>query len=384
MRGIYLHIPFCARKCRYCDFYSVEVSPDAAEEFRGLLVAEMQVVRDRRPEESAAAVDTVYFGGGTPTTLAPQALRGLVEAVRARFPVVRSAEVTAEANPGTVSGEDLSVLRDAGFNRLSIGVQSFRPALLRTLGRIHGAAAVLRTFRDARAAGFDSIGFDLIFGIPGQEPADWERDLERTIALGPDHISVYALTPEPGTPLHAAIRRGDSSPPPDDEIAQMYGAARRILSGAGYRQYEISNFARPGHECRHNAKYWRREETLGLGPAAHGLLFPPRIAPHGLRTANPASLEEYRRRISDGLPPWVDERICGREDAWKESLFLGLRMTDGVDLAKIEATLGPPPSDLLETLAELGRTRRLIRTGSRLRLPERLLFVSNEVFALLA
>lgn len=384
MRGLYLHIPFCAQKCLYCDFYSVEVSPGAAEEFCGLLVAEMRAVREVRPEVGGADADTLYFGGGTPTVLAPQALCGLADAVRAIFPVAHGAEVTVEANPGTVSRAGLAVLRKGGINRLSIGVQSFRPALLRTLGRIHGVAEARRICRDARAAGFDSVGLDLIFGIPGQGLSDWEEDLEQTIALRPDHVSAYALTPEPGTPLHAAIGRGDIEPPPDDEIAEMYGAARRILSGAGYRQYEISNFARRGHECRHNAKYWKREGYLGLGPSAHGLLFPPGFAPHGLRTANPASLAEYRRRISEGRLPWIGERICGAEDAWKESLFLGLRMTDGIDLAEIETRLGPPPSSLLAAVSELAGTRRLVRTGSRVRLPENLLFVSNEVFAALA
>lgn len=384
MRGLYLHIPFCAKKCLYCDFYSVEVSPRAAEEFCGLLVAEMRTTCEDRPEESGVAADTLYFGGGTPTVLAPQALCGLVDAVRAILPVAHGAEVTVEANPGTVSRAGLAVLLKGGINRLSIGVQSFRPALLRTLGRIHGGGDARRICRDARATGFDSVGFDLIFGIPGQGLSDWEQDLEQTIALRPDHVSAYALTPEPGTPLHAAIGRGDVEPPPDDEIAEMYGAARRILSDAGYRQYEISNFARPGHECRHNAKYWKREGYLGLGPSAHGLLFPPGIAPHGLRTANPASLAEYRRRISEGRLPWIAERICGAEEAWKESLFLGLRMTDGIDLAEIETRLGPPPSSLLAAVSELAGTRRLIRTGSRVRLPENLLFVSNEVFAALA
>src|SRR3990172_6840620 len=218
VRGIYLHIPFCARKCSYCDFYSVAASSPAMTEFRGLLMREMDMVRNRFPEDAAATADTVYFGGGTPTVFPPEALCGLLSATRERFPVEPDAEITAEANPGTVTAEGLRTMREGGFTRVSIGVQSFTPATPptppRPLGRIHGVEEVHRTYRDARSAGFHSLGIDLIFGIPGQRTEDWEADLDRTITFLPAHVSAYALAPEPGTPLHAAIGRGSLPCPP--------------------------------------------------------------------------------------------------------------------------------------------------------------------------
>jgi oxygen-independent coproporphyrinogen-3 oxidase len=384
VRGIYLHIPFCRRKCSYCDFYSVTASSDATSGFLELLAREMDLFRCRYPEDAQEPGDTVYFGGGTPTVLPPEVLCGLLAATRDRFPIEPGAEVTVEANPGTVTAESLRVLATGGFTRISIGVQSFNPSTLRTLGRIHGVKEVDRTLRYARSTGFTSLGIDLIFGIPGQTAKDWEADLDRAIALLPAHVSAYALALEPGTPLHAAIGRGEAAIPPDEEVARMYEAARKVLSGAGLRQYEISNFARPGSESRHNRKYWRREGYLGLGPSAHGLIFPPGTVPFGLRTANPPSLAEYSSRIREGHLPWTSERACLPEDAWKESLIFGLRMTEGVDLEEIETRIGAPPEPLMDAVTDMTRTGKLLREGTRLRLPGNLLFVSNEVLASLA
>ena len=385
MRGIYLHIPFCKRKCSYCDFYSVETSSRTANAFPDLLVREMDLFRDRFPEDAGAAADTVYFGGGTPTVLAPEALCGLLATIRDRFPVAPGAEVTAETNPGTVSTEDLRTLRKGGFTRISVGVQSFSPTILRTLGRIHGVEDARQTIRDARSAGFDSLGIDLIFGIPGQTSTDWKEDLEQAIASLPDHVSAYALAPETGTPLHTSLSRGALRMPPDREVAKMYKTARRALAIAGYRQYEISNFARPGHESRHNVKYWKRDGYTGFGPAAHGLLFPPGRAPHGLRTASSPSLADYSKGIREARLPWVDTRVCAPEEAWKEALIFGLRMTDGVDLTEIEKILGVPlPDPLREGVNELVDGGRLLREENRFRLPGELLFVSNEVLQRLA
>ena len=379
MRGIYIHVPFCVRKCAYCDFYSVAADRAAMAEFGALLVREMDLLRREFPEEAAAPADSVFFGGGTPTALGADRLVALLAAVRERFPVADDAEATTEANPGTVSAADFAALRAGGFNRVSIGVQSFDPAALATLGRIHGVAEIHAAWRDARAAGIPSLGLDLIFGIPGQTAASFGADLDQAVALRPDHVSAYALGPEPGTPLHAALARGELHMPPDDAVADMYEEARRILPAAGLRQYEISNFGRTGAECRHNLKYWRRAGYRGFGPSAHGLLFPAGRAPFGLRTANPASLADYAQRIREGRLAWTEVRPCDGDDAWKESLIFGLRETRGIDAAEIEKRIGVPPQPLRDAVEELVMSGTLLRDGSRLRLPASLMFVSNEV-----
>lgn len=384
MRGIYVHVPFCVRKCGYCDFYSVAGGEEERDRFGALVEREMDLLLREFPGEAGVPADTVYFGGGTPTVLGPDRLTRLLAAIRARFPVTADAEITAEANPGTVTGDDFLRLREGGFNRVSLGVQSFRPGTLAALGRIHSVDDVRAAYRDARRAGFSSVGIDLIFGNPGQDAAGWQEDLDLAVTFLPDHLSAYALSPEPGTPIHAAVARGEVALPDDDTVAGMYDAARETLRAAGYRHYEISNFSRPGKECRHNLKYWRREGYVGLGPSAHGMLFPGGSSPSGLRTANPASLAEYARVLNEGRLPWSSTRACDREDAWKESLIFGLRTAEGVSLAKVEKTNGPPPEPVREAVESLIATGVLLREGSRLRLPERHWFVSSEALQRLA
>ena len=384
MRGIYVHVPFCVRKCGYCDFYSVAGGEEALERFPALVEREMDLLLREFPGEAGVPADTVYFGGGTPTVLGSGRLDRLLAAIRSRFPVADDAEVTAEANPGTVSGDDFARLREGGFNRVSLGVQSFRPETLAALGRIHSVEDVRASYRDARRAGFSSVGIDLIFGNPAQDASEWQEDLDLAVTFLPDHVSAYALTPEPGTPIHAAIAGGRTSLPDDDTVARMYAAARETLRAAGYRHYEISNFARSGMECRHNLKYWRRDGYLGLGPSAHGLLFPGESAPFGVRTANPPSLPDYARALGEGRPPWGSPRACGSDDAWKESLLFGLRMSEGVSPPSIGKRNGPPPDEVREAVENLIGSGLLLREGDRLRLPERYWFVSNEVLQRLA
>jgi oxygen-independent coproporphyrinogen-3 oxidase len=384
MHGVYVHVPFCARKCGYCDFYSVVGGEEAHEDFLALLARETELLAREFPAVARAASDTVYLGGGTPTVIGAERLVRLLAILRRRFPLAEGAEISVEANPGTVSAEDLVRLREGGFNRLSLGVQSFRQATLSALGRGHTIDDVRSAYRNARKARFASVGIDLIFGNPGQSAEDWRSDLDRAVTFLPDHVSAYALSPEPGTPVHAALARGESSLPDDDDVARMYEAARETLATAGYRHYEISNFSRPGRECRHNMKYWRREGYLGLGPSAHGLLFPGEGAPCGMRTANPPSLAGYASRLREGRLPWEDAGTCDREDAWKDFLVFGLRLAEGVSLAEGEKRYGPPPEELREAVARLADSGSLLREGERLRLPERFWFVSNEVLRRLA
>ena len=384
MRGIYVHVPFCVRKCGYCDFYSVAGGEEERDRFPALVEREMDLLLRTFPGEAGVPADTVYFGGGTPTVLGPDRLRRLLAAIRSRFPVAEDAEITTEANPGTVTGDDFARLRKGGFNRVSLGVQSFRQETLAALGRIHSVEDVRAAYRDARRAGFPSVGIDLIFGNPGQSEAEWQEDLDLAVTFLPDHVSAYALTPEPGTPIHAAIGGGAIALPDDDAVARMYAATRETLQAAGYRHYEISNFSRPGKECRHNLKYWRRDGYLGLGPSAHGLLFPGESAPFGFRTANPPSLPDYLGALRDGRLPWGSTRFCDREDAWKESLIFGLRTAEGVSPSSIEKRNGPPPEPVRGAMESLIGSGVLLREGDRLRLPERHWFVSNEALQRLA
>ena len=383
MRGIYVHVPFCVRKCGYCDFYSV-TGEEERDRFPALVEREMDLLLRAYPGEAGVPADTVYFGGGTPTVLGPDRLNRLLAAIKTRFTVAENAEVTAEANPGTVTGADFVRLREDGFNRVSIGVQSFRRETLAALGRIHSVEEVRAAYRDARRAGFSSVGIDLIFGNPGQREEEWQEDLDLAVTFLPDHVSAYALAPEPGTPIHGAIAGGGIVLPDDDAVARMYAAAGETLGAVGYRHYEISNFCRPGKECRHNLKYWRRDGYLGLGPSAHGLLFPGESAPFGLRTANPPSLPDYLGALGEGRLPWGSTRVCDREDAWKESLIFGLRTAEGVSPSSVEKRNGPPPEPVREAVEHLIGSGLLFREGDRLRLPERRWFVSNEVLQRLA
>jgi oxygen-independent coproporphyrinogen-3 oxidase len=379
MRGIYVHVPFCVRKCGYCDFYSVVSGEEAKEAFAGLVAREIDLVLRAYPAEAEVPADTVYFGGGTPTVLGAGRLVALLSAIRGRLPVADGAEVTVEANPGTVTGDDFLRLRDGGFTRVSLGVQSFDPKTLSALGRIHSAEDVHAAYRDARRAGFPSVGIDLIFGNPGQTPDGWRADLDRTVTFLPDHVSAYALSPEPGTPVHGAIGRGEISLPDDDAVARMYEAARETFASTGYRHYEISNFSRPGKECRHNMKYWRREGYLGLGPSAHGLLLPGGPEPCGVRTANPPSVDGYARALGEGRLPWSTVEAGDRENAWKDFLIFGLRLAEGVSVAEGEKRYGPPPVELRGAVERLVASGYLLREADRLRMPERHWFVSNEI-----
>lgn len=382
MSGIYVHVPFCVRKCGYCDFYSEAGSPDSEKDrFVDLLAREADLLLAAHPHLADAEADTVFFGGGTPTALGAERLVVLLSSLRRRFPLSADAEVTVEANPGTVELESLATLRRGGFNRLSLGVQSFHPVTLDLLGRIHGVAEIRSAFRDARRAGFDNIGIDLIFGIPGQTPVEWGYDLHLAETFLPDHVSTYALTPEEGTPLAAALASGALRAPDDSTVAEMYDLARRTLAASGYRQYETSNFARPGRESRHNRKYWRREEVAALGPAAHGLLFPPGAAGRfGIATESPRSLAEWGSRIAAGRPPWA-ETARDADDAWTEALIAGLRELEGVDLDAVARRFGPIPPARQDGVDALVASGKLHRDGSRLRIPGSLLFLANEVLS---
>ncbi|MDR1322514.1 MAG: radical SAM family heme chaperone HemW [Gracilibacteraceae bacterium] len=371
---LYIHVPFCAQKCAYCAFYS-EAGERAAPAARREYLAALALDFERAV--SGETFDTLYLGGGTPTALSPAELAELTDITR-RAVFAPGAEKTAEANPGSLTEEKLAVLRAGGFNRLSLGVQSLSDTLLARIGRRHRADDVWRALRLARCAGFSNIGADLLFGLPGQTDADWQTAVRALTDAGLSHLSLYALTPEEGTPLAADLAAGRTRLPDDDAQADMYAWAREYLAGAGYRQDEISNFSLPGRACRHNAGYWRGEEYLGLGAGAVSCLT-ERSQP--VRTRR-ATLKEYAALLRAGLPPLAAEGAepLDRETRIKEYVMLRLRTREGLDRREFSRRFGASLADVFgETPAELIRARLLLSEGDVLRLDPDRYFVANSI-----
>ena len=323
--GIYLHIPFCIQKCLYCDFCSTPSANTATmEQYTARLAAEL---RHTAPTASAQAFDTVYFGGGTPTTLPPSALTHLLQTVRSCYTLTPDAEITLECNPATADAADFSSLRAAGFNRLSIGAQSFDDRELTSLGRAHHAAAIEETVAAAREAGFENISLDLMYGIPHQTKESFAASLERAIALDVTHLSVYSLIVEEDTPFFACR---DTLPLPDeDTLCEMTELLLHTLPPAGYHRYEISNFARDSYRSRHNLHYWNLDDYLGFGPAAHSLW-------RGVRTGHSRDLAAYL----DGRDITEPEETLTERAAMDEYVMLRLRLADGMEKATFTAHFG--------------------------------------------
>lgn len=329
--SLYLHFPFCERKCRYCDF----LSGPASEETRARYVEALCREISGRAGE-VFVLDTIFLGGGTPSLLTARQLEQILEAVRTNFKVLPDAEISMEVNPGTADVQKLRAYRELGVNRLSIGVQSFREEELRLLGRIHTAEQAEKVVREARQAGFDNLNLDLMSALPGQTLREWKQNLAKAAALGPEHISAYSLILEEGTPLYAAYKRGTLPPlPGEEEDRAMYHCTEEDLSKYGYFRYEISNYARSGRECRHNCGYWTGHEYLGLGLGASSLLC-------GERFHEPGDMQEYLSEIDRG--GWGrlrrDREVLTLQDRMEEFMFLGLRMTAGVSDVEFEARFG--------------------------------------------
>jgi oxygen-independent coproporphyrinogen-3 oxidase len=347
--GVYVHVPFCERVCPYCDFAVVAVRPLAAGRERAYVDALLAELARRAPDfadrgGAPRPLASLYLGGGTPSLLAPESVARLVAGVRACFPAPEPVEVTLEVNPSTTERARLSGFRAAGVTRLSVGVQSFSDDTLKRLGRAHRAAEARATLAAARAAGFDDVSIDLIVAAPGQRLADLERDLEETLGFGPEHVSTYPLTIEPGTPFERAAARGQLALADEDESVAMLERVAERLEAGGLARYEISSFARPGREARHNRRYWERLPVLGLGMGAWSSEPASPEAPWGARRANVRSLEGYLARVAAGasaaeLPPERPDAATARGEA----AFLALRTTRGLDVAGFTAEFGAPP-----------------------------------------
>jgi len=318
--GIYMHIPFCVQKCPYCDFYSV-----TDHSLKQPLVASLLKEIQMRGSRSLCA-DTLYMGGGTPSTLNPAQLSTLLHAARQRFTMLPDAEITVEVNPGTVDRKALEAYRRTGINRISIGVQSFLPSHLHFLERVHTSGQAVQAITSARDAGFDNIGLDLIYGIPGQTVEAWRQDLEKALEFEPEHLSCYMLTFEAGTPMDDRRKKGAVHPVSDKEMEKLFDMTRVFLEARGYLQYEVSSYARSDkYRSRHNQKYWSSTPYIGLGPSAHSLA-------GNRRSWNHRAIKQYIHRLNSGMHPTESEEILTREQQMIEFVYLGLRQVSGIDL----------------------------------------------------
>lgn len=373
--ALYIHFPFCLKKCAYCDFTSFAGSSITPEVYGAGVIRDMELRAALL--DSPACTETLYLGGGTPSLLPPEIVARFVTIARERYALTTEAEVTLEANPGTVTRKSLAGYREAGVNRLSLGVQSFDDRMLAVLDRVHSVTEARDAFVEARAAGFDNISLDLMHSLPGQTTSEWEVALAQAVELRPDHISAYGLTVEEGTPLYHLQEEGRLLLPDDEEGALMYRMTAGILAAAGYEQYEISNFALPGCRSRHNQVYWRREPYLGFGAAAHSFLSAPNF---GRRWRNPNDPAEYLHALAAGKLPEEDVAMLTRQEAMAETFFLGLRTTDGVDIDRFQETFGESVELVYgREIASLLVAGLLERHGVRLFIPASRLILSNQV-----
>ncbi|GGJ09376.1 coproporphyrinogen III oxidase [Alicyclobacillus cellulosilyticus] len=369
--ALYIHIPFCASRCHYCDFTTYVAPQEAIDAYVDALLRELAMLAPLVREP----LQTVFFGGGTPSLLSGAQMQRIMAAVRSCFGLRPDAEVTAEANPGTLDDRRLAAYREAGINRLSFGAQTFNPRLLAAMGRTHDAGAVREAVRGAQAAGFTRVNVDLMFGLPDQTLADVADALRETIALGVEHISAYWLKVEPGTPWHEWLAEGRIQLPGEDLEADMYDLVRDTLTRAGYVHYEVSNFARPGGEARHNLVYWRNEPYLAAGVSAHGYVA-------GWRYENVRPLRAYMERVRAGMRPLAWTHPVGPDEMMEDTMILGLRLREGVSRARFRERHG---IDMLDrygpVIADLAARGLVAWTGDRLHLTDRAWPVANEVFA---
>ena len=387
--GLYVHVPFCKTKCPYCDFNTYQGIESQMGSYLEAVTGELRLWGQAL---GCSPVRTVFFGGGTPSYLPDGDIAAILDAAADAFAIDAGAEITIEANPGDLNADACRGLLRQGVNRLSIGVQSLDNGLLQLLGRRHTADGAIEAFETARAAGFNNVNLDLMYGLPRQSLVQWEDTIERLAALSPEHISLYALTLEEGTPMRLWADQGRMPEPDPDLAADMYALARRALSIAGYRHYEISNWARPGRESRHNLIYWRNEPYLGVGPGAHSRLgayrFWTALAPRDY--ANRAA--QWGQTPAGRWPAFGEEELreARTVDGWEhidadtacaETMFLGLRLLDGLALPQASAAVG---QDLavryhaeIEELLALGLLRR---EGDTIRLDESAYLIANQVF----
>ena len=388
--GAYLHVPFCTKRCGYCSFNTAPESPGAVARFLPALLGEMDLVA-RAPWAGAVDLRSVFLGGGTPSLLPAEAMAEILERLRARFGIEAGAEITVECNPESVSLERLSGYRRAGVTRISLGVQSLEDRILPALDRLHTAAQARDAFDTARAAGFNDVSVDLIYGLPALDLPTWEATVKGVLGWEPDHLSAYALTLDEGSRWHArasagraAGRRGAGALPseaseipivlpPEDTVTAQYTRLTQLAAGAGFEHYEVSNYARPGHRSAHNQIYWRAEEYLGLGPGACGFL-------GDVRYGNVKPVERYGAMVAAGEPPVGTHETLTPRQRLAERLILGLRLGDGVPAAWLDERAALGPARLTAALAAWRERGLVVEREGRVRLTEAGFLLSDALF----
>ena len=368
MAGIYIHIPFCKQRCNYCAFYSTTLY-NIREKYVDALCKEIVM---RKEYAACAAIETIYFGGGTPSTLTMEQLQRICDTIYATYPVSDTAEVTIECNPDDLIPDFLAQLKELPFNRISMGVQSFNDTQLKRLGRRHNADKARQAVGNARKAGYENISIDLIFALPGSTTAEWEHDLDSAIELRPDHISAYNLTYEEGTLLHRALERGDFSELSEEENIEQFQMLIAKLKEAGYRHYEISNFALPGRESRHNSSYWNDTPYIGCGAAAHSY--------NGTsRQWNIADIREYIKGIENNNPNFEIEELT-EEERYNDTILTRLRTAKGIPLEWMKEKFNDRLNRYLQQMTEkeiaLGNLKE---EEGHLSLTEKGIFISDAV-----
>ncbi len=378
--GIYIHVPFCLQKCGYCSFFSISIPAKKNRQkttYLNALNKQIAILADR-PEWQEQISNTVFFGGGTPSLLGAEVLVTILKKCLRAFPhcQVEEMEISVEVNPATIDLNGFKTLRKGGFNRISIGVQSFTDKELTILGRSHDSKAAKTTIAGAREAGFANISIDLMYGLPGQTPAAWGDSLEKGLELTPNHISIYELTIEENTPFGLAHEQGKLILPEEEETIAMLETTGELTEKSGFKRYEISNYARHGSECRHNLNYWHNGDYIGIGPGA--------VASSGrTRFFNIRDGEEFAKAVAQGKTGWQQEReSLSNEEKFRETLIMGLRMTNGLSLAELEKRFAIDPAVYYQASLTHLHSLGLIRISrNRLYLSDKGLLFANQVMA---
>lgn len=372
MKAAYIHIPFCEHICHYCDFNKFFIKTQPVDEYLAALEKEMQHTIEQKGEQE---LKTIFIGGGTPTSLTVSQLDKLMNSIhRVLKPTKNLIEFAVEANPDELSLEKLQVLKAAGVNRLSFGVQTFEDDLLKKIGRVHQKKDVLTSFERARAIGFDNISLDLMFGLPHQEKHHVMNSLETAFSLGAEHYSVYSLIVEPKTVFYNLMQKGKLHLPPQEREAEMYELVMDEMERHGLKQYEISNYAKPGFESQHNLTYWSNEDYFGFGAGAHGYV-------DGIRNVNAGPVKHYLELIDQTGFPYKETHQVTKEEQIEEEMFLGLRKIEGVKSADFQAKYGAAPEALFSTVLEdLEEKGLIVKDDIGIRLTRKGKLLGNEVF----